>query len=312
MTGKYLWVCVLAFYPYMVFSSKFHVKGSVEYYHLLESEMTEIEESYKNYSKIWTHVKLLMPQSNPKIKIEAQGIGSSTGENHFFFLDNKSHVTLPKGMYKLECLTHDIYWGELYSENLFVKKDQILRVPCGWFSVNENNRFLCVYCFERGSFVNVSGRVIDDNGNGVGGIKVSCSLNVDEDKVSWDKFDAKTDKDGKFLILNLPPASIDRVVYYLLYGNSKYGRSFGLGLLYANLEIGIGNTSSRFCLVSEKNLRKVRSLAARIRSYGPMGGAKGYQYVDEQIALDKFPVSTNNVIYVGDIVLPDRKQQAKD
>ena len=312
MTGKCFFMYVLAFYPCVVFSSKFHVMGRIEYCHPSESKMIEIEESYKNYPKIWTAVKLLMPQNNPEVKIEAKGIGPFVGKNHFFLLNNKNQVILPNGMYKLECLTHDIYWGELYCENLFVKKDQILRVPCGWFSVNEHKRFLCVYCFEKGSFVNVSGRIIDDNGNGIGNIKVSCSLDVDGDRIFWDKIDVKTDKNGGFFIPNLPPASIDRVVYCLLYGNSKYGRSLGLGLLQAKLEIGAGNVSNRIYLVSEKNLLKIRPLAARIRSYGPMGGAKGYQYVDEQIALKKFPVSTNNVIYVGDIVLPDKKQQGKN
>ena len=52
----------------------------------------------------------------------------------------------------------------------------------------------------------------------------------------------------------------------------------------------------------------IKTLATKIREYGVLGGPKGFQYIDENFAIKEFPVSTNNIIHVGNIILPLEKE----
>ena len=63
-------------------------------------------------------------------------------------------------------------------------------------------------------------------------------------------------------------------------------------------------------LVSSANLLPIIELATCMRNRMPIKMLK--RSIDMNTVVKKFPVSTNNVIYVGDIVLPDKKQQGKN
>ena len=56
-------------------------------------------------------------------------------------------------------------------------------------------------------------------------------------------------------------------------------------------------------LVSEHNLDGLLRIAKQIRAVASLQNAGVTKFVDEKEVLSKLPTSTNNVIYVGDIML---------
>lgn len=306
---RYLLLSFGVLLPHLGCPSQFLLDATLEHMPPQEGLVSSIEKNDTDYTGVRTLIRLLTPQRHPDVRVRIKRIGDSSGNSCLVNLRETRQLTLPDGQYSIDSPTHDIYFGEMYHESVYVKDEQLLRVPCGWFAANENSRYLRMFCFPKGSLVDVTGRVVDSRGKGLNDVRIECSLLFDDDNLFWDGFAAKSGKDGKFLIRNIPPASIDRVVFCLLYGTPERGPSFGTGIFYANLKVETGELKShkRICLVSERNLSEVIPLAARIRSYGPIGGPNGFQYVDEDRALRAFPISTNNVIYVGDVVLPAKE-----
>ena len=300
--------CVLL--SFFVVASQFHVTGTIEQWTPEKTFIEKVETKLKDLPRIYTAINLLEPQAHPSIDIKIRDVRNPLEGVRFINLKDNRPLVLPTGQYTFECSTHDIYFGEMYHETEYVKSDQVLRVPTGWFHADENNRILKIYLFEKGSLIDISGRVIDSSGKGLDGILVSCSLLLDNDKLFWDTFKTHTTPNGDFTIPKLPPASIDKVVHFLLYGNSTYGRSLGIGLLQAELQIGRNHIElrKRVKLVSRRNLLPIKTRATKIREYGVLGGPKGFQYIDENFAIKEFPVSTNNIIHVGNIILPLEKE----
>lgn len=302
-----LTVSVAAFLCYSAVAESFLLKGLTEYRDISKNELQRIKSENVNLSEL---MSLFIAKSNPDTKVSLKRLKPDSGNTRYFSLSHTNHFELGKGIYKFETLQCDILLGELIEERLFIYSTPVITVPASHSSVYRPRR-LFILCYPPKTFVSIRGRMIDVCGNCISGLDVTCQpLNRTEWAVH-EYMETKTDHNGCFMFEGLPPASMDAVVHLLLYGKGNRNNFGKTSVL--NARIFPAENPALFKdikLVSSANLLPIIELATCMRNRMPIKMLK--RSIDMNTVVNKFPVSTNNVIYVGDIVLPDRKQQAKD
>ena len=164
--------------------------------------------------------------------------------------------------------------------------------------------------------VTIRGRLVDSTGNGVSGVSVKGGPNANDpyDAVWYLDSETLTGEAGAFEFKDIPPASLDLAVRFLLFGRimkSAYDseRLFDFSWWIDKTPKSCTATRREFKvpLISEQNLRPLLELSTHLRKINAMSDKETFRFIDENMVLQKLPVSTNNVVYVGDIVLPEKE-----
>lgn len=317
-------ILTTVFFSYALESKNvFKVEDIQEYVIPDNKTVTEVENSFLGFLKIWVFHKLLSPVRPKEMPIVAKCMsGTDIGREFVLRLKKGHRFSLPYGRYKLYCTGRKIVWEEMISEQNRRRNlpDVELAVPPDCWSPGKE-RLITIYSYPQDALVNIRGRVVDQNGKGIPGVSVDGFPCVrDPYDVTWyPATTVSTGIDGVFEFAGIPPASLDLSVRFLLFGRvmkSTYDseRIFDFGWKVKNLPSDSNNLLVRgsVSLVSERNLKTLLPFGERLRTMNGNTNTDKLEFEDLSAILKKFPVSTNNVIYVGDIVLPDKKQQGKN
>lgn len=265
--------------------------------------------------------RLLMPQ-RPKGRILAiKGGTKGAVRQQVVPLEAGSEFALDKGTYQLSSPGYALTIEERLSDNnhRLSVANSTLRV----FSSSKENaskRHITIYCYPLNTLVTVCGRVVDAMGNGVCGVEVQGQpVTRDEHDAMWhETLTAKTDEKGAFKFENLPPASLDLAVRFLLFGRVMKA-SFPSEKVF-DFSISIKHGSSfqtrrepvSVPLISARNLPDIQHLAGQIRKVGQLQKDTNHRFADEKSVLSELPISTNGCVYVGDIVIEKKSGTQKE
>ena len=225
-------------------------------------------------------------------------------------LKTTSRLSLSQGQYRFECSKYDLALAELYCDQGWcIRSDTIIQIaPDSVVGKGNKIRRICIMCYEKGSRIAVCGRIVNSRGSPVGNARVIGQPLTQSDHDYHKAIYKKTDENGVFVFVNQPPASLDLATYYLLTGE----RTFPLvecGDKVIDFRVVAGEDDNvavaTIPLLSESNYPILHDLTERIKMSLPNDVIKVLQ--QKKVKDHLLPVSTNNVIYVGDIVLPDKK-----
>ena len=266
---------------------------------------------------------LLMPRQPEGMNLEVVEASGQSAERLVVPLKAGREFTLDPGIYRLSCPGYALTIEDRLSDSnrRLSVANSTLRV----FSSSKGGsvkRHLTIYCYPLDTLVTVCGRVVDALGNGICGIELQGHpVTRDENDVMWhEQVFTKTDENGNFRFENLPPASLDLAVRFLLFGSvmkasfpSEKIFDFSISVKPHSSSLQTQRVRVSVPLISKRNLTDIRYLAERIRGTGVSQDESGIRFVDEKRPLAKLPDSTNNVVYVGDIVMEknDRGTQKK-
>ena len=251
------------------------------------------------------------------------------GKTYIYNLRREKRFDLPQGAYRITCDKYDVSVVERRRE-----LDCVINREAVFYSYLRGSgclgyngcRKLEVLFYPKNSSITVRGRVVDNNGTPIKGIEIwgEPVLNSDAYYYNTKKSDgSSTDKtltntSGEFVFENQPPAAVELGVYYLLTGKrTKPMQCEGEVVFDFDIQVpGYYPCGSFGCrkeyykkipLISAANLTALRKVAEKLRSAMP---EEARQQLDKMrkdpIVL---PVSTNNVIYVGDIVVYKDKEK---
>ena len=255
------------------------------------------------------------PIKNVDVDIVLYKLSGRGKEKRVLNLKTASRLSLSQGEYRFECSRYDLALAESHGDQGWcIRADAIIQIASDSVVGDGNKvRQICIMCYEKGSRVAVCGRVVNSRGRPVGNVRVVGEpltlCNRDYHKSVY----KKTDENGVFEFVNQPPASLDIATYYLLTGERTSSLiESGDKVMDFRVVAGEGNNVAvaTIPLLSESNFPLLRDLTEQIKKSLPDNVIKLLQH--KKVGAHLFPVSTNNVIYVGDIVLPDKKQQSKD
>lgn len=256
--------------------------------------------------------RLLMPRRPSGRSLEIKDLTEGSVNRQVVALKSGSEFALAKGVYQLSSPGYALTIEERLSDSnhRLSVANSTLRV----FSPSKGNsirRHITVYCYPLNTLVTVCGRVVDAVGNGVCGIELQGQpVTRDESDVMWhETIVTKTDENGIFKFKNLPPTSLDLAVRFLLFGRVMKA-SFPSEKIF-DFSISIKHNSSfqtqreqvSVPLISKRNLSDVQYLAGQIREVVMLQKDAANRFVDEKRVVSKLPISTNDCIYVDDIVI---------
>ncbi len=259
--------------------------------------------------------KYFSQEKSADVDIVVSKLSGETGGKHMFNLSTVSRFSLSKGEYRFECSKYDLAVAELYdTRGWCILADAVIQVASNsTVRKDDKVRRICIMCYEKGSRVAVRGRVVNSQGLPVGNIRVVGQPLTQSDCDYHKSIYKNTDENGFFEFDNQPPASLDIATYYLLTGaRTSPLVECGDKVLDFRVTVKRGEdvTFTTIPLLSEFNFPLLHDMTERIKMFLPDKAICLMQQKKEEKPF--LPVSTNNVIYVGDIVLPDRKQQVKD
>lgn len=253
------------------------------------------------------------------------------GKTYTYNLKRKKRFNLPEGGYRLSCDKYDVSVVECKGElNYSINRENVF-----YSYVNGNSvytgyrgcRRLEVLFYPKGSSVTVKGRIVDENKHPIVGVEVCGSPKLQSEADSYyycskksdgsSTDEAITNANGEFVFENEPPTAVELGVFYLLTGKStkpmqragEVALEFCISVRGYKFPSPSGYYIGHYYvpLLSASNLPALRKVADKLWSYMPEDGKATLNKMKvDAIAL---PVSTNNVIYVGDLVV--RKDEAQ-
>lgn len=252
-------------------------------------------------------------------------------KTYVYNLRKKKRFNLPMGTYRIECDKYDVSLVEKRRElDYVINREAIFYsyVRDSGYLGFEGCRQLDVLFYPKDSSIKVQGRVVDDKGNPMADVEVWGEPVLISDAYCYDtqKKDGRstyktlTNANGVFVFKNQPPAAVELGVYYLLTGETtKPMQREGEVVWNFDIQIpgyypcGAPECRKEFYqkipLISADNLPALREVAEKFRSAMPEDARRQFDKVRKNPIV--LPVSTNNVIYVGDLVVRKNKDSEK-
>lgn len=251
------------------------------------------------------------------------------GKTYIYNLRREKRFNVPQGAYRIKCDKYDVSVVERRRELDYVINREAVFYSylrdSGYLGYNGCRR-LEVLFYPKNSSITVRGRIVDNNGCPINGIEIWGEPVLISDAYCYNtkRFDGSsayktlTNTSGEFVFENQPPAAVELGVYYLLTGKrTKPMQCEGEVVFYFDIQVpGYYPCGSFGCckeyyqkipLISAANLPALRKVAENLRSAMPEEARQQFDKMrKDPIAL---PVSTNNVIYVGDIVVSKEKEK---
>ena len=328
---KHFLTCVCILVSMQLYSSSADEKSSfliteIRDYHVpTDTEITEVAKSFQNrISPKWGANKLVMPKTPTNLNLKIIRIDTSrNGKTNFveeFRAYKGCRFSLGNGTYRLLNDHHVLKIEERISDNTssISVTDSIIRVPSGIGAIkNDKQRRIAIYRYPLNSVVTLQGRIVDEKGQGIPNINIRGTPRCMDryDVMCHEAIYVTTDGTGKYEFHNLSPASFDLAVRYFLFGRimkdtfpSEKIFDFSISTRYLDEEHR-KNIWKRVSvpLITQNNYDGLEKTAAAIRKLA-VGSSMELILSANQDAIKKtLPVSTNNVIYVGDIILPNPK-----
>lgn len=236
------------------------------------------------------------------------------GEGRTFNLKRGRRLNLPAGRYRVTCDTYDISVAERQGEREFcISRESVFDAGSGAVDV---------LFYPKGSSVTVKGRVVDAKGRPLAGVEVYGTPDLQSDAYFYNnrKTDGspscktRTDADGVFVFENEPPAAVELGVHYLLTGKTtrpmqsegEVALDFCIHIpgYCSELSREDGEFRRKVKLLAAANLPALRKVAEKLRASATGEVARWFEEEGRRpVAL---PASTNNVVYVGDVVVRAR------
>ena len=315
------WVSVLA--CAIDHGNIFVVKDIQQYIVPTSKKIKGLEDSIFSLSKKLVIHKLVSPQTADEILIEAKCVsGEKCGDKFMFRLKKGGHFSLPYGRYKLLCPNYELTYEEMASEQNRQRSlpgAELPVPPSNWMPRKE--RPIKLYIYPKDSLVDIRGRLVNQEGKGVSNVSIRGAPYVnDPNNIAWyPDVEITTDATGQFEFKNIPPASLDLAARFLLFGrimkpsyNSERIFDFSWRILGFSSKFETNHLRFKTPLISDRNLRDLLPFADKLRMLNDRMGEDKLGFVDVSGILKKLPDSTNNVIYVGDIVLPEKRMLKSD
>lgn len=326
---KYLmtWACIVVsiqlFSDTKSESVTFRITDIRDYHVPNDAEIDEISRAFMNrVTPKWSAGKLVMPKTPDDMKLKIVRIDApKKGKMYYekeFRATKGCTFALERGTYRLLNDNHVLKLEERISDSTssISTMDSIVRVPSGIGAIrDERRRCITIYRYPLNSMVSLKGRVVDESGNGLSNVRLrGIPRCIDRyDVMCHETVYATTDAAGRYEFTNLSPASFDLAVRYLLFGQVMKD-SFPSEKIF---EFSIATQGLRtqksiwkrvlVPLITQNNLEGIEKTASAIRKLAA-GSAMELDFAAKQGPIkNALPVSTNNVIYVGDIVLPKPK-----
>ena len=305
---------VILFSPLFTKGDEFEIQGFVQYSTNDRAPwISGIRALQHSFPKLALK-RMFMSKSGVDVDVIARKIDCIENKTYTFNLRKTNRIVLPEGKYRLECEKYEISLAEAYGEHAWCIKPTPL-IQAGSDSNAERKtqaRKIRIMCYDKGTRICIRGRVLDALGNPIRNSRVIGQPLTLADQDYHQAIYRQTDDKGQFEFTDQPPASLDVASYYLLTGEITSPLvETGDKVFEFRVTVGSGTnlTSIVIPLISENNLPALRFLAEEIRS-SLSDDAKDLLSCKE-MAFPCFPISTNNVIYVGDIVLPEKGASKK-
>ncbi len=254
---------------------------------------------------------MLIPRKNPDVDIYARKIDGSDRKSYRFNLKAKQKISLPKGTYRFECTTHDISIAKRHNgDGWCIQSKPVVQIP----ETNAVTIKIRVLCYSKGSRISLRGRLVNVYGQPLPNHEIYGQplMSCRNDNDFHQSAKSRTDAFGRYEFSDLPPASLDIAVQYMLMDARRCSSLTASGDKVLNFAITAQKdgctVSTNVPLLSAGNLVGVQHISKRIWEALPTE-MKANITKAKPISSPHIPVSTNNVIYVGDIVLPGKKRQ---
>ena len=293
---------------------EFEIKGFVQYSTKNQASwISGFRALHHSFPKLALK-RMFMPKQDVNVNVIARQIDCIEKKTYTFNLKNPNRIVLPKGKYRFECEEYEISLAEAYGEHAWCIKPAPLIQAVSDSAADRRTqvRKTRIMCYDKGTRVCIRGRVLDTLGNPIRNSRVIGQPLTLADQDYHQAIYQQTDDEGQFEFPDQPPASLDVASYYLLTGEIT-SPLVEIGDKVFEFRVTVGSdtnlTSTTIPLVSENNLPALRFLAEKIR-VALSDDAKDL-LSRKGMAFPYFPISTNNVIYVGDIVLPEKRVTEK-
>lgn len=305
-------------------SCSFFITDIKDYAEPTDAEITEMSKSLLNVISVQFGAnKLVKPRTPASVKLKIMHIDTSKNMMASFAKDIQTgkgcSFSLKPGCYRFECDGYKLKIEERISDStsLITVADSIVSVPHGGNAVRCNRlRHITIYRYPVAAMVTLKGRVLDERGHAMANVKVNGSpICMDEyDVMCHEEIYATTDEEGTYEFRNLSPASFDLAVRYLLFGRVMKASFPSEKIFHFTVSTQVSDSSRsngfrriQIPLITQNNLSGLRKTAKAIREMAATTTMNQYFCTDMSRPEKTLPVSTNNVIYVGDIVLPAKE-----
>lgn len=300
--------------------NRFVIKDIQMYAVPTERDVLEAKDKMFGFARKLMFHHLVSPRKLKSIMVDIVcQDGEDKGAMRTIELHRNRTFTLPHGRYKLMRHGYHLIIEEMINDQNFIRMgaERCLSVPEeSWQPRKE--RSIRIFCYPDINMVTIRGRIVNKKHEGVPNIVINCHPEIADTREATRYIDmeTQTDQSGAFEFKDIPPASLDLAVRFLLFGRMMKASYNSERLFYSKLffkDYAVNHTEMKhkltIPLVTADNLKELRVFADGLRSLNETLDDNKLDFIDEKTALDKLPVSTNNVIYVGDIVLPGKKRQ---
>ena len=295
-------------------TNKFVVDDIQAYTIPTSQDISTLEEVDSSNLMMWRIHKLVSPRKLDGIVLDFSFTNNMSRLMPFRQnLRKRCYFTLPFGQYKVSNQDYEVTLEEMVSDNNRPRKvsDAELLVPPGYW-LPRKERPIRIFCYPKGTLVTISGRVVDSSGTGIKGVCVKGCPDVNDPyDIAWyPTIETSTDETGTFRFKNIPPASLDLLVRFLLFGHLMKPSYDSERLFYFDYHIDrlppqYTRERRHFVvpLISERNLKAILPFANKIRALNSRMKKHMFELASEKEIRTKIPISTNDVIYVEDILL---------
>ena len=268
-------------------------------------DILNLQKKLRGYNEKLALIRLIAPKNSTGGVLTVEHI--KTHKRHIVSLQKGTQIRLEQGSYRLLRDGYHVIVGE-ERNGIHMRSDQSLYVG----KPNTSTQRLYLYCYPTNVLVTVRGRVLDyKTGKGVAGVAI-CGQPVPIGENAWYSLsETKTDSFGFFEFINVPPASFDVVVRFLLFGkimhpayNSENLFNYSVCVKPLSSDKAYSITRRDVPLISERNLNELSLFMRNLQMSEATIKKVGFKVGDESISLSQLPTSTNSVIYVPDIILP--------